>query len=58
MEPATEQQYLDVKLGELRLEIEKVRSEMNRLHAEMFKWMMSMFAGLYAVVILGYFLKH
>ena len=49
--------YLDIKLGEIRLEIEKLRGEMQRLQTETLRWMMGMFAGLYAVVIIGYFLK-
>ena len=42
--------YLDAKISELRAEIYK-------LHAEQFKWNMGMFMGLYAVIILGYFIK-
>ena len=48
-------EYLDAKLNELRmellLEMEKLRTEIQRTHADTFKWMMGMFAGLYAVVI-------
>jgi uncharacterized small protein (DUF1192 family) len=63
-----EKDHLEVKLGELRLEMRigfeqlrtemaALRAEMNRLHAETFKWMMGLFAGLYGAVVLGYFLK-
>jgi hypothetical protein len=43
-------EYLELKATELRLEIQKGFNDQ-------FKWNMGMFAGLYVVVILGYFLK-
>ena len=42
--------YLDAKLAELR-------AEMSRLHADTLKWMFGMFAGLYAGIILSFFIK-
>jgi hypothetical protein len=61
-------EYFDAKLNEIRMELRMVdarlnelrmelRMEIQRAQSEMFKWNMGMFAGLYAVVILGYFLK-
>jgi hypothetical protein len=70
-EPVTKD-YLDVRLTELRSELrselaafrtevrvgfEQLRTEIQRAQTDIFKWNMGMFAGLYGVVILGYFLK-
>ena len=71
MDAATTEQpvtkdYLDVKLAEVRLEIEKLRLDARLAELELkvqekldaqFKWNVGLIFGVYAMIAIGYFIK-
>jgi hypothetical protein len=49
--------YLDARLAEFRLEIQREFQQVRRELSEQFKWNIGLIFGLYAIIILGHFLK-
>jgi hypothetical protein len=49
--------YLDARLAEFRLEIQREFQQVRRELGEQFKWNVGLIFGLYAVIILGHFIK-
>lgn len=49
--------YLDARLAEFRLEIQREFQQVRRELSEQFKWSVGLIFGLYAVIIIGHFIK-
>lgn len=49
--------YLDARLAEFRLEIQREFQHVRRELSEQFKWTVGFIFGLYGVIIIGHFFK-
>lgn len=49
--------YLDARLAELRLELQREFQQVRREMSEQFKWIVGLMFGLYGVIIIAHFFK-
>jgi hypothetical protein len=50
-------EYLELKLAELKLEIQKEFKQARHELADQFKWSVGLIFGLYGMIAIGYFIK-